>query len=368
MISLIFFFVAGLALLFFGANLLVDSSSGMARRAGIPAVVVGATVVAFATSAPEIAVSLEAAMGGNSGLALGNVLGSNIANILFILGVSALVLPLRIRLSLIRVDIPVMIGVSLLVYLLALDGVLGAGDGAVLLALFLGFLALQVRQARSVTGEADAEGETAADPVPGIPGTGPSGAQASLLRQALLFVVGLAMLVLGATWLVDSSVSAARMVGLSDLVIGLTVVALGTSLPEAATSVAAAWKGEPDLTVGNVVGSNIFNLLLVLGLAALLDGGGLQVSPGALALDLPFVIAVSIVCLPFMIEGEQLDRWEGGAFLAFYLAYTLYLVLDATQHEYLPLFNNIMLVFVLPLTLAGLLVTGWRIWKERDLR
>lgn len=340
------FFVGGLVCLLGGAQLLVSSSSTLAARFGVPSIFIGITVVAFATSAPEVAVSLDAIMSSKSSLALGNVLGSNIGNILLILGVSSLIAPISIQERIIWLDIPVMILASVVVYLLSLDQTLGAVDGVILLLLFAGFLVFQIVQARKERNHEERE-ETIEIPK-------------STAIQALLFFGGLGLLVLGAHFLVQSATEIARFWGLSELVIGLTIVAIGTSLPEFATSVLAAWRKEADLSVGNVIGSNIFNIFLVLGITALFSSGGIKVSSAALALDYPFVVAVSIACLPIFFTGHKIARWEGGLFLGYYVAYLGYLFLDATQYEFLPLFRNVMVLFVAPITILTLVVLAYR--------
>lgn len=343
------YFVLGLAGLLGGAQLLVQSSSKLAFRFGIPSVVVGVTVVAFATSAPEVAVSLKAVLDGRSGLALGNVLGSNITNILLILGLSAVFSPIIIRRRVFHIDVPIVIGASVIAYLLALDGGLNRTDGLVLLVLFCGYLLFQLRQLRQgqkMSRQQDPAADKAVhSPVP---------------LQLLLLLTGLALLILGSGWLVESAVAIARTWGMSELVIGLTIIAIGTSLPEIATSMVAAWQDEADLSVGNVLGSNVFNLLLVLGVCAVFADRGLPVSNAALALDFPFMIIVSLACLPVFFLDHRISRWEGAAFLGYYGAYLLFLFLDSTNHRYLPLFNTTMIAFVLPVTLFTIGVLGFR--------
>ncbi|MDX1618585.1 MAG: calcium/sodium antiporter [Balneolaceae bacterium] len=346
------FFLAGLIFLLTGAHLLVDSATGMAARFGIPSLIIGLTIVAFATSAPEIAVSLDAALNGRAGLAIGNVVGSNIANILLIIGLSSIFSPIKLHERVAKQDLPIMVGISLAVYLLALDYRLGFLDGIVMLLLFCGFIIFQINQSRKQKASVEFK------PPSGISKRHP-------LMQLLYLLAGLGLLVTGAQWLVDSSIAIARVWGFSELVIGLTIIAIGTSLPELATSMMAAWKKEPDISAGNVIGSNIFNLLLILGLVAVFSGDGLSVSRAALALDLPFMIAVSIACLPVFFTGLEITRWEGYLFVGYYAAYLLYLFLDSTQHELLPLFNTVMALFVAPITGATLLIFALRYWRNR---
>lgn len=347
------FFAAGILLLLGGAHLLVSSSSGLAVRFGIPTIFIGVTIVAFATSAPEIAVSLDAVLSDRAGLALGNVIGSNIANILLIVGLSAVITPIRVTKRIVWLDIPIMIGASVAVYIMALDHALQPADGIIMIILFTGFMAFQIYQVRRDKSVPDSQ-ELSKKKL------------SSPYLQVALLILGLALLALGAHWLVDSAITIARFWGMSELIIGLTIVAIGTSLPELATSVLAAKRNESDLSVGNVIGSNIFNLLLVLGVSAMFTADGLPISDAALGLDLPFMVAVSLACLPIFYTGHVIARWEGWVFLAYYAAYLLYLFLDSTQHEYLSLFNDVMVLFVVPITIITLLIFIFRSWKGTD--
>ncbi|MDX1586329.1 MAG: calcium/sodium antiporter, partial [Balneolaceae bacterium] len=250
-------------------------------------------------------------------------------------------------------DIPIMILASVVLYLLALDQRLQPMDGIIMLVLFAGFMIFQIHQARK-----DKNNHTVQDA-----GQEPK-EKANPYLQGLLLLVGLALLGLGAHWLVDSAITIARIWGLSELIIGLTIVAIGTSLPELATSVLAAGQNESDLSVGNVIGSNIFNILLVLGISAFFSSSGLPISTAALSLDLPFMVAVSIACLPIFFTGHIIARWEGLVFLGYYAAYLLYLFLDATQHQYLDLFNEVMFLFVAPITVLTLVIFAVRSWKK----
>ncbi|MDR8392192.1 calcium/sodium antiporter [Aliifodinibius sp. S!AR15-10] len=348
-------FVLGLVFLLAGAQWLVDSSSGIAARYEIPPVFVGVVIVAFATSAPEVAVSLDAALAGEAAVALGNVVGSNIANILVILGISALLAPIAIRRRMVLLDVPIVIALSVLVYLLSLDGLLQLWEGAIMLVLFIGFIIFQVRQIQKESGPEETHSE------------GPPKVEHPLPVQIGIFVVGLGTLILGAHWMVDSAVEIARSLGMSELVIGLTIIAIGTSLPELATSVMAAFQGKQDLSVGNVLGSNIFNLLFVLGLSSVVSNG-FEVSEAAIALDLPFMVAVSIACLPIFFTGHRITRWEGGVFIFYYCAYLAYLFLDVTGHELLPRFNAVMIWFVVPITVLTLGVLATRAWYLNRLK
>ena len=345
--------LAGLALLLAGAELLVRGASRMALSLGIAPLVIGLTVVAYGTSAPELAIGIGATLDGQPDIALGNVIGSNIANVLLILGLSALITPLVVARQLVWLDVPIMVGVSLLALVLALDGHLDRWVGVALLLGGVAYTALQVYMGRR-----DAASDTTEVP-------GANAASSPLWRNALLVLAGLVMLVLGARWLVDSAVTVAEAFGISQLVIGLTVVAVGTSLPELATSLMAALRGEREMAVGNIIGSNIFNLLLVLGAAVAMSPGGIAVSAAAVNFDLPVMTAVAVACLPIFFTGHCIARWEGVLFLGYYVAYTAFLLLDASGHDALPAFSQVMMLFVVPLTLVTLLVVTIRAVRAR---
>lgn len=343
-------FVIGLALLLLGADTLVKGAADLAVAAGISPLVVGLTVVAFGTSAPEAAVSVQSTLSGQGDLALGNVVGSNILNILLILGLSAVVTPLVVSRQLLRFDVPVMIGVSFLPLLFGLDGRIGRLEGAVLFGGVLSYTAFLIVQSRRARVEGLAR--VATEDVP-------EASKRGVLPNLGLILLGLFMLVLGSRWLVGGAVQLATLLGVNELVIGLTVVAAGTSLPEVATSILAGLRGQRDIAVGNVVGSNTFNVLFVLGSAGLAAPEGVPVLPAALTFDLPVMIAVAMACLPIFFTGYLISRWEGILFLTYYAAYTSFLVLDATKHGALPVFSEAMIYFVLPLTAVSLLMLAW---------
>ena len=341
-------FVLGLTVLVIGADVMVRGASRLAVSFGVSPLVVGLTVVAFGTSAPEMAVSVGSALSGSPDLAIGNVVGSNIANILLILGISALITPLLVDEQIIRQEIPIMIGASALLVVMGLDGNIGMIEAATLFALVIAYTAFLIIQSRRAEEPAQDEGES-------------DGTRSNWDRhwsvQLALIVVGLVLLVQGADWLVDAAVGVARVFGISELVIGLTVVAVGTSMPEIATSIVAALRGERDIAVGNVVGSNVFNILAVLGVTGLVSNGSLPVSEAARNFDLWVMLAVAFACLPIMISGREIARWEGGLFLAYYATYTAWLILQAQQHDSLPAFSGVMLGYVLPLTVITLVVS-----------
>lgn len=350
-------FVAGAVLLIGGAELLVRGASRLAIAAGISPLVVGLTVVAFGTSSPEMAVTVGSAYVGAADMALGNVVGSNIFNVLFILGLSALITPLVVAQQLVRLDVPLVIGASVLVLLMGLDGVISRFDGAVLGAGIVVYTFYLVRQSRRESAAVKAEYQQVLVEAPAD--------QSPWWKNVVMIAFGLALLVAGADWLVDAAVSTATALGVSSLVIGLTIVAAGTSLPEVATSVLASIRGERDIAVGNVVGSNLFNLLGVLGLGSLVAPAGVAVPPGAIGFDIPVMIAVAVAALPIFFTGYSIARWEGAVFLAYYIAYTTYLVLDATHHHALPRFGAAMTGFFIPLTALTLAIGLGRALRQR---
>lgn len=338
--------IIGLVILVAGAELLVRGASRLAVSLGIAPLIVGLTIVAFGTSAPELAVSLQASLGGENELAVGNVVGSNIFNVLFILGASALIVPLVVAQRLIRIDVPIMLCISVLLLLLSLDGSLGKLDAFILVAgitAYVGYAVYESRSERRSVQEEYSEEFGEKDR-----GTG------AFVRDVFYIVAGLGLLVAGADWLVDAAREVALEVGLSELVVGLTIVAAGTSLPEVATSIVAALKGERDIAVGNVVGSNIFNILAVLGFSSLFSPDPIAVPVAAQNFDIPVMVAIAIACLPVFFTG-MIARWQGALFLAFYVAYVAYLILNASEHDALGAYSSVMLLFVLPLSALALL-------------
>lgn len=334
-------FLGGLVLLIGGAELLVRGASRLAISFGMSPLIVGLTVVAFATSSPELAVSVGSGLQGQPDLALGNVVGSTIANVLLILGVAALVAPLVVRSQLVRFDVPIMIVAAVLTLVLSLDGTIGTGDGLLLLVGIGLYVLRLIRQTRREPAAAvDLDDVDAFEPSPP--------------RDMVWVVAGIGMLVGGSTLLLDAAIAVAQRLGVSELVIGLTLVAVGTSLPEIATSVLAVLRGQGDLAVGNAVGSNVFNLLAVLGATAVVAPDGVGVARAALDFDLPVMIAVTVACLPIFFTGHLISRWEGAVFLAYYGAYSAYVLLEAAEHDALAPFSSVMLGFVVPLTVLTL--------------
>ena len=312
----ILYVIIGLVGLFFGGNWLVQGASRLAASLGIPALVIGLTVVAFGTSTPELLVSLDAARKGVPEIAIGNVVGSNIANIGLILGLAGVIAALPIQISLLRREIPITIAASIAVFVMALDGSINQLEGALLFGGLIVFLVVVIRAAlrERVTARDEAELEV----VEGITGE---------IRRPVEIgrvLVGLVVLLVGANLLVDGAVNIARTLGVPEVVIGLTLVAVGTSLPELVTSIVAALNKERDILFGNVIGSNIFNLLAILAITAIVQP--VPVPPGVIAVELPIMIVFAALLLPFAIHQKILFRWEAAIFLIGYLGFVIYTV------------------------------------------
>lgn len=310
--------VIGLFALVGGGELLVRGASTIAAALKISPLVIGLTVVAFGTSAPELGVSLRAAFSGAADVAIGNVVGSNIFNVLFILGLSSLITPLVVNSQLIRFDVPLMVGVSVLTWVLARDGTISRVDGIVLFSILLVYIAICLRTARKESKAVKEEFALEYSVDESVP--------PKMWLQGIWIVAGLCLLGLGSEWLVGGAVSIATWWGVSELVIGLTIVAVGTSLPEVVTSLVASIRGERDIAVGNVVGSNLFNLASVLGLSAIVSPVGIAINDQAIQFDLPVMIVVAAACLPIFFTGYRIARVEGLAMLIGFVVYTVVLI------------------------------------------
>ena len=337
----------GIVLLVGGAEALVRGASRLAAAMKITPLAIGLTVVAFGTSAPELAVNVQGALSGAGDVAVGNVVGSNIFNLLAILGLAATTSALVVHRRVVRLDLPILVAATLLVAALAWNGQLGRFEGALLAIALLGYTAWIYRASRH---ENHTEQAPQAAPKAGWPGA--TGA----------IIIGLAALVAGAELLIAAATSIAETAGLTELAIGLTVVAAGTSLPELATSVAAAVRGQRDIAVGNVVGSNLFNLLGVLGLSAMLAPGGLAVVDQARHVDLPLSLLVTLVVLPCLATGLIIHRWEGTLLLLAYVGYLAVVLLAGTNHPYAADSTTALLI---GLALLGLTITAVG-WLKRD--
>ena len=341
--------LCGLALLVAGAELLVRCAVRMAANLKVRPLLIGLTLVAVGSSAPQLTVSLQAALNDTADIAVGSVIGSNIFNILVTLGLSALIIPLRVSRQLVRLDIPLMILASGLVFALALNKQLDRLDGVVLLGGLLVYLALLLRQSRHSGHH---------HPRHDLPRT-------SWPHNLVLMLAALLLLGLAGHLLLGAAVTLATELGLSERIIGLTIIAVSTSLPQLATSLIAAFRGQREIAVGNVIGSNVFNLLGVLGLTALVAPAPLSVSPNALAFDLPVMLGVAALCLPVFYTGYRVTRGEGLLFLGLYLAYGLHVVSFTTGMPLAGKLEHLMLFFVLPALLLFLLLSTLRAWRRQ---
>lgn len=355
-------FITGLILLIAGAELFLNSVDKFGIAWRISPLIMGLTVVAFATGAPELAISLQAAAEGKPDLVLGNIIGSNISNILLILGVAGLLSPLAIKNRVIKRDIPIVLSASILLYILSMDGYLTMADGFIILAALMGysvFIWRQIKGDRKSNNLKEVE-EAAKEILEKNAGW-------FYTKNILLLLVGLVMIVAGSRLMVDAAVTIAEVLGVSELIIGLTIVSIGTSLPEVATSMAASRKGDADTAVANVLGSNLYNILLTLGLTIVVAPGALKVSADAIYFDMPIMILVVIACLPLFWPGKELGRVEAAGFLFYYISYMGYLVMLAMQHPLKDLFEQVMIWGLIPLTIVLILYKFVRDYRTKKL-
>lgn len=348
--------VFGLIILTVGAEFLVRGAVQIASALGISPLIIGLTVVAFGTGSPELVVGMIASLKGETTIALGNVIGSNIINVLCVLGLSASVCPLIIHQQLVIWDVPIMIFVSLLVYYSAYLGVISSFMGCIFLILMVAYTILLIyfsKSDRKALKQFEEEFQSKE----------PFSVKLAL-KSLLIIGIGILLLQQGANLLVDGAVVVAAYFGLSELVISLTIIALGTSLPELATSVVAAYHGKRDIAVGNIIGSNIFNILAVLGVSAILSPSGIPIPDQALYFDIPVMVIVAVACLPIFVAGHEIARWEGLVFFGYYLIYNTFLVLSTIKHAWLLPFKVVVFVFAIPLTLITLTVSLYRHFKR----
>lgn len=343
-------FVLGLIALIGGAEILVKAVTRLASAIGISKLIIGLTVVAFGTSAPELAISIQAGVNGQTDLMLGNIIGSNISNTLLILGLVALFIPLKVNKWLIKSDLPIMIGITVIVFLFSLNGMITFWECLTLSGLLLIYLLYLARQGNPGSDETI---------------TKPKRKPGSLLLYLLLCVLGFTLLITGAQWMIDSAIIFAEMIGVSELIIGLTVVAIGTSLPEIVVVLIAAIKKERDIAIGSVIGSNILNLLAVLGVSGLFIEGAIPVQDVLTRFDIPLLILISILCIPLFYTGYRISRWEGGILLFFYGSYLYYLYLSGIAHPFLEPFTYWMTHWIIPILLLVIIIVTIFEWKKR---
>jgi cation:H+ antiporter len=314
-------FLAGLGALVAGAEVMVRGATKIASRLGISPLIVGLTVVAIGTSMPEMAIGVVSASEGSGALAVGNIAGANVINLMFVLGLSALILPLAIEMRTQRFELPVMAGVAILLWVLAANGVLSRVDGIVLVTGAIVYTGAVVWAARRETRDAAVEFDQT------YPAATTGGGR-PVVHMAMM-LGGIAIIVVGAQWLVDAAVGLARAFNVSDALIGITVVAIGTTAPELVTTVVSTLRGDRDIAVGNLFGSSIYNVLLILGVTCLVPAHGLQLTPELVRVDIPVMVAATLVCIPIFVTGRRVGRFEGGAMVFAYLAFVVFLL--ATQ-------------------------------------
>ncbi|MBN2193390.1 MAG: calcium/sodium antiporter [Polyangiaceae bacterium] len=340
--------VAGLVILTLGGDLLVRGATRLATLAGVSSLVIGLTVVAYGTSAPELIVSSYAALEGKADIAVGNVAGSNAFNMLFIPGICAVLAPLVTSPQLVRRDVPLMVAATGGFLAVAWDRIVHPIEGLLLLSGAVGYSVYSIVASRRE--------QSAASLRPNAPPAPPPARARDWVLSGVLVVAGLGALVWGGRLLVDGATSVARMLGVSEAIIALTIVSAGTSLPEVAASVIATLRGERDIAIGNVVGSTIFNILMILGASSAISGSGLAVSSTMQSFDIPLNVVMALAIWSMLATQLRLDRWEGAVLFASYVAYVTYLVLVEIHASALGPFRLVMAYGVLPV--LGLLVVG----------
>lgn len=338
--------ILGLVLLTVGADWFVKGASKIATVLGIPPLIIGLTLVAFGTSAPELAVSLKGVFSGETDVTIGNVVGSNILNILLILGLASMITPLVVKRSLAKIDVPFLIVTSALMWYFSYDLNVTRFEGIILFVLFNAYMAFlylnnKGNKNNDLLQELHLDEAEISD----------EKEHPHWLKNSVFIVVGITMLILGSDLMVNNAIIIAKVLGMSTLLISLTIVAIGTSLPEIATSVIAAIRGEGDIAVGNIIGSNLFNILLVLGLSATLAPTGIGLDQQAINFDIPVMFGVAVLCLPFFFSKGELSRKEGAIFLAFYVVYTIGLVAMTIQPQWLAFITPVFYVLLVFTTL-----------------
>ncbi|MFJ5294974.1 calcium/sodium antiporter [Pseudomonas sp. NPDC088368] len=345
--------IGGLLMMIVGAELSVRAAVALAALLKTRPLFLGLTVVALGSSAPQMAVGLQAALTDSTDIAVGSVIGSNIFNILVTLGLSALIIPLRVARQLVRVDLPLMIGATALVAGLAWNGVLSGLDGVVLLIAMAGYLVVVVRQFAHGARHFNPTDET------------PKRKVWQILGRLAVMSCGLALMIFGSHLLVGAAAVVAQDLGLSERVIGLTVIAVATSLPALMTSLIAALRGERDIAVGNIIGSNLFNLLGVLGITSLIASAPLSISPNALDFDLPVMLGVAVLCLPLFYSGYRITRLEGLLLLVLYAVYGLHIVSFTTGMPLADRLERLMIHYALPVLGMAVLLSTVRAWRRQ---
>lgn len=322
MVHAIVWIGVGLAALITGAELLVRGGAALAARLGISPLLIGLTVVALGTSTPELAVGIEAAIQGNGSLAIGNIAGTNTVNILLILGLSAALQPLALQMQTLRLELPAIVIAAATLLVFAWDGRLSRLEGLVLVAMGAAFTLAVIRLARQESLQVKLEFAREFGPW--------RLASRQAATEMLLLAIGLVIIVVGADWLVDGAVELARLWKVSDAFIGLTIVAIGTSAPELVTTIISTIRGERDIAIGNLIGSSVYNILVILGVTCLIPANGVEVSSHLIRIDIPVMLGVALLCIPVFVSGRRISRIEGGLFVSAYAAYLSYLIIQRT--------------------------------------
>lgn len=350
-------FAAGLILTLGGAEMFVRSAVGLATMTGRSRLLIGLTLVAFGTSAPELAIGVIGALRDQADIGLGNFVGSNIFNILFVLGLAALLRPITIDQKVVRREIPILLGLSALFLVLAANGRIGLIEAILFLTLLIGYL---VYMARTITPPTE---PTTADATK-APDHGHSGYH--LVKDLVISLLSVGVLALGSHWMVDGAVAIAAGFGVSELIIGLTIMAIGTSLPEIATTLVAVRRREPDLAIGNVLGSCVFNIMAVPAVMAIVAGEPLAVAPEAIKVDLPIMLATVVACLPIFISDHRMSRAEGILFLIYYAAYGVTLYYRSTPGFPYSGHGRAMILLLTPIIFVTLVIVLYRALRPRS--
>jgi cation:H+ antiporter len=316
--------IAGILIVIAGAEIVVRAGADLAARLGVSSLVIGLTVVALGTSTPELAVGIDAALQGSGSLAVGNIAGTNTFNLLFILGLSAWIAPLALRMQTLRFDLPIMMASAVALMVLSWDGVLTRTEGTLMVAAAMIYTLAVIRVGRRESRAVKARyvSEFA------VPRR--ERGERQVIRSLAALITGIAVIVVGADWLVDGAVALARSLGVSDALIGLTVVAIGTSMPELVTTIVGTLRKERDIAIGNLLGSSIYNILVILGITSLVSSSGMHIDPELIRIDIPVMTAVACICAPVFLSGGRVARIEGAVFVGAYIAYLTYLVATRT--------------------------------------
>ncbi|MFZ5980651.1 MAG: calcium/sodium antiporter [Candidatus Zixiibacteriota bacterium] len=349
------FLIIGLIALLVGADQLVRSATKIALFFGLSPLVIGLTVVAFGTSAPEVAVALSGSLNSHTDLGFGNVIGSNIFNLLFILGLMTVFTPLRIERNVVRIDMPLLIIVSAGFLALALDSRLSKIDGVILLLALVLFTVFTLRRGKMDKKEIEQD----------LRGRWKAISRGALAIQFIILPLSVILLGRGSDWVVEGSTALARGMGIDEFVVGLTVVAVGTSLPELVTSLLALMHDRRDMAVGNIVGSNIFNILGVVPVMALVSSNGVIITQSSMSMDLPVLLASVVLCFPIFFSGYRISRWEGVFFLLFYLVYMVFFAIDNDPNSLFGTYMRILMIYVVPPVFLVYVFVVLRLRKKR---